>query len=134
MFWQDKPLHVTTELLLQVANNPEDQPGDMLKTALKLAKGPKITATMLLACLNGDKCGISASRRLALLINADPTAEITDKVINATAAHAYLLVSFVGFLERRREGLRGPEAMRIDEEAATELLQCGNRLGRISSE
>ena len=52
LFWQDKPLHITTELLLQVANNPEDRLEDMLETAIKHAKGPKITATMLLVCLN----------------------------------------------------------------------------------
>lgn len=66
----------------------------MLETALKPAKGPKIAVTKLLACLNVDK--VSASRRLALLLNADPTAEITDAVINAAAAHANLSVSFVG--------------------------------------
>ena len=56
----------------------------------------------------------------SLLLNVDPTAEITGEMINAAAVHAYLSVSFVGLLERRREGLRGPEAMRIDEEAAAE--------------
>ena len=68
----------------------------MLETALKPAKGPKVTVTKLLACLNVDKYGVSASRRLALLLNADPTTEITDAVINAAAAHANISASFVG--------------------------------------
>lgn len=57
LFRQDKPLHITTELLLQVANNPDDRLGDMLETAPKHAKGPKLIATMLIACLNVDIVG-----------------------------------------------------------------------------
>ena len=40
-FWQNKPLHIITELLLQVANNPEDRLGDMLEAAPKMRKTQK---------------------------------------------------------------------------------------------